>query len=70
MSFEIIDIFIISVVLLFSLIFVYKRAKNLLTNQDVNQCNSCGDKSCSSNEGSSNESSIENQSCQKNDNLK
>lgn len=62
MSFEIIDIFIITLVLLFSLIYIFKRTKNLLTNQDANQCNNCGDKTCTSED-----SSKEKQSCQMND---
>ena len=65
MSFEIIDILIITFVLLFALIYIFKRTKNLLTNQETNQCNSCGDKTCTLDDNSK-----EKQSCQMTDDLK
>lgn len=54
MSFEVIDIIIISVVLFFSLLFIYHRIKIILTNKEINQCHGCADsQSCSSQKNSS-----------------
>jgi len=51
MNFELLDVFIISVILVFSLLFVYRRLKEIFSNKDVSQCNGCADSSCNSKDG-------------------
>ena len=43
---EIIDILIISAILLFALLFVFKRIKAALKNNDKGMCPGCESKSC------------------------
>jgi hypothetical protein len=69
MILELLDIFIITVVLLLSLIFVYYRIKKLLHNTDNSQCNGCIDKTCGS-KYSSKDGLNEKPSCHVSDEIK